>query len=831
MSHEYETIEFVNRTDELEELRQRVYPSAQAGTCTFLRSPSGFGKSRLTDQLLDEQKQIDAPTYIVVDPSIRSKRRSGRIYAWFFVQRAAEPEARRSLPSQPSFPSFAEFLRTRQLVKLNWKEVYEHAKGATSIGGLIKGGVELSENIFKFGKFSPETLLQDDSKYACDVAQAYVNALAKDRPIVFVIREANNIDAESLRFFLSLVDTAPCCALIFEYTTASYSFSAEHEKIIYDVISPGTRLTIFDLVKLNLKEFRYLLRKYVAESKKIEASAELEWDGNLRILRELKYRVMVGGTVLPKGGLDLVAATHKNLAALSSRQRLILSLVVAHVEAIDLEILSNALRRIDANFASSLINEEVRNMEEQRDYLRVTGSSVSLADEDLIDAISSSPVMQSPLKLAIVTLRDLYLEVVGGKEFCTISFQSSLRQAVALCAKSGDIFALRNLIGHLETESCLAFNQALYVGIIADVALSRHDLSELEIRDLCGWAAAAAYDSGNPALAAQLAARLSDMRPYDSALLACCYGEINKHDEAYELGRRLVSGNAPSSSAALAGYLIELCSLYALRRKQDATAVYAYLRNNPDFETSALYGYVLRFTELILNRPESTPDILASIAMFQRVGLHKSAAYSQLAGAMHVARSGDIDTARQLVAEATESIRPYLHDQALIDNNSTVVELMASEPPLAECINRLNSALITAADDFSRLTIRNNLLISYAEAGDQVRAMHQIEAIDRILTNPRFGNRDIFVSVSYNVWRFLSDIGEPDAAARYRDLALSIGLEITGNGDYWSMRFGLAEECAAKFEFLLTHRFHPSYLSHWLIDLDGLDVLKGEPAQ
>lgn len=114
---------------------------------------------------------------------------------------------------------------------------------------------------------------------------------------------------------------------------------------------------------------------------------------------------------------------------------------------------------------------------------------------------------------------------------------------------------------------------------------------------------------------------------------------------------------------------------------------------------------------------------------------------------------------------------------------------------------------------------------------DVARAAHTIDVIDRILVTPGFGNRDIFVTVCYNVWRFLIETGDNDRAARYKQIALSVNLETSCYPLYWKVRFGFLSECEEKFGFLLRRKYHPDYLSHWQIDLDGLDVLKVEHAR
>ncbi len=193
---------------------------------------------------------------------------------------------------------------------------------------------------------------------------------------------------------------------------------------------------------------------------------------------------------------------------------------------------------------------------------------------------------------------------------------------------------------------------------------------------------------------------------------------------------------------------------------------------------------------------------------------------------MHLAYLGNAKVARRSVREAEAELRPYVRDQSIIYNNSVMIELLADKPRLSCCLEKLNTALLTVGDDFSRLTLHNNCLICYALKSDYQRGNHTIDIIDRILDAPGFGNRDIFVTVSFNVWRFCVETGQLDRADKFKSVALDIGLENTCYPNYWAVRFGLKASAEPAFDFLLQHKYHPEYLSHWLIDLEGLSVLK-----
>jgi hypothetical protein len=54
-------IEFRNREQELDRLLERVPPGADSSTITFLRAPTGYGKTRLVDQVLSRLARFTPP--------------------------------------------------------------------------------------------------------------------------------------------------------------------------------------------------------------------------------------------------------------------------------------------------------------------------------------------------------------------------------------------------------------------------------------------------------------------------------------------------------------------------------------------------------------------------------------------------------------------------------------------------------------------------------------------------------------------------------------------------------------------------------------------------
>jgi hypothetical protein len=820
-------IEFVNRTAELETLLERSPPRSKKPTVTFLRAPSGYGKTRLTDRLL-ETISNSGPTCVVVDPAIRSKSRSDRVYAWFFVQRAAETTAVRNPETLHGFKTFPQFIRTPRRMRINWKHRYEDLKDVTSISKAGKLLVNLVENLFSLGRYKPSALLEDDSLFATELAQEYVRALANYRPTIFVIRECQNIDPESLRFFLTIGEDTLHSAVICEYTSAIGKFEPEHQKIIFEtVFGDDERLMIFDLLRLDIREFMRLLRRHAPLDKKVEASVELSWDGNLRIIKELKYRLMVGHGLRTTDPVLLPAAIEQNLDFLPKRQQLILAIIAANVEAIGSDSLLGAVRKVEPDVREQQMDSEIDALNAATKYLHINGNKLSLADEDLVDAILSSGSMMPIVRLALVSLRDYYLDVTRGIAFATMPIQSVLRQSVALCARTGDIVALRALIVILDSAVRQAYDQTLYVNMVAEIVLSRDDLSESEQLELVRWSAAAAYEVGDYPTAVQLLERLQNPTAYDKAVLACSCSEVNRHTDALGIATELqVLGGGADSDLIVAAKLIQCASLFALGRKQEAEQVHTSLKTNPVCSASHLFGFVLRYSEIVRDFPGCTDDLLRGVAVLDAEDYQKAAAYSRTSAAVHLAYAGEAQAGRDLLQRAERELSSHVRDRHTLLNNAVVVELLSREVDAQASLEKLNLALFTVRDDFSRLVVQINRLICCRLLGDLSRARHCANIIEGILEAPGFGNRDVFWTACYNVWRLFVEIGNTERAEHFKVLPISLGIEDTSYQQYWNVRFGRGTEVEPDFQYLLQFDYHPEYLSHWLIDLEGLNVLK-----
>jgi hypothetical protein len=235
-----------------------------------------------------------------------------------------------------------------------------------------------------------------------------------------------------------------------------------------------------------------------------------------------------------------------------------------------------------------------------------------------------------------------------------------------------------------------------------------------------------------------------------------------------------------------------------------------------------MFGYVLRFTELLKNFPDCTEDVLASIDHFNRHKMTASAAYSSLSGAMHLIYTGDSERAAALVASATVYLRQEVRDLHILLNNEVVVQLLSREPSFESCLRTLDEAAYSVRDDFYRAVIENNRLICRWQLGQREDGLLSVSLLEETMKSPGFGNRDVFWTFTYNCWAFLRDIGQAQQATEFLQRLDSVVVEQVDFEEYWRFRFDRGSRPSERYNHLLSFRYHPEYLSHWLIDPDAI---------
>lgn len=823
-----EALEFVNRGAELAFLR-RCLERSEAAALVLIRGPAGFGKSRLTQQFSAKNADLGR-AFCVVDPSIRGRTGSTGLHAGFFMQRCAEA-LDRAAGAHGAWPSLGQFLKTKPWKSARTKSAIDIVSELPSFEHAYKIVFDYAARAFSFGRFAPKQLLISDQADAVAICTAYAEWILEQHRVVLIVREAHHIDLESLRTLLQLNQRGASPDLIIEYTTDNGQFEREHQKLLLRAAAGRGAVHVLDLVRLEQHHLEYLIKRNVRDDFQLTSDYYLSWNGNLGTIEELKFDTGLGRTLSDGADIgrvlgDLGAALSAHISELAPQERMILAIVLSHVEAIDRTAVLAVLAAIDPRTSQTGAAKALDALQTTHAFLSRSDGALRIQNETIALALQDAIQMKAPVALAEKHLRDHYGRILDSGEFQGSGLAGAVRQYFRLCARTKDALGLAKATERLSDEIRGAQDQAIYVDIVASAIEADPELYAADHDALIDWAAALAYDTCDWPRAAALLSLKRRQDPFTALLRACALQEIGGHDEALQLAASVGGDANATDEEILASELLDALIVGCRGAHEDAKAKLLRLIEDPRFQPSPLLGYAYRFFEVVDGFIEALPRLETSIACFREHGFKKSMAYSQLPAAMFLARSGDIGGARALISEAQTILAGEVRDQHMILNNGAAVELLADQPDFERCRDQLAFALRLARDDFTELTILTNLGLAYHGAGEVDAAADCAHKCMAILEAHDFADTDIYWPVCFNASLLFTAAGDDERSRQALAFPSERGKPRADNQDYWAYRFRESDSVGDRYRFLASRPRHPVYLSHWLIDLEGLSLLK-----
>lgn len=827
-------LEFVNREAELAFL-QRCFE--QPGPAlVVLRSPSGFGKSRLTSRL---RVVLDAPArpFCVVDPNVRTAAGGQRLYDGYFIQRCAEALSVMAEQEGAPWLTFVQFLKTKRWVRAKQKSLLDLISELPSAKHLYKIGFDYASRLFGLGDHGASTLLRSDRADAVKICTAYVDHVVADRRITFIIREAQHIDLDSLASLLADPVGSPPPDIIFEYTSENGQFLPEHHKAFLRTARNRGGIAILDIVRLNLEHLELLLRAHVDRTATLATEAYLSWDGNLRAVLELKFQVGVGIPLAGSGGIAGVLANlesnlERHLASLSALERMLVAAVVAHIEPIDQPTLFRVVNRPDRVLTPAAFESALGRLISAHGFLDRSSAGVRVQNESIAAAATTAPGFEALIAGAEAALLEHYRSALQAADYSFGSMPLAVRQIFRLAAQTHDATALLHAVHTLSDEVRNAQDQTIYADTVASAIAETPAFYGSQHDDLVVWAASLAYGVGDWRKAAILLQAKQTQDAFSLTMRAFALTECGAHDEALNLAQT-IRAQARRADEKLVAELIEILVIGCRSRgmENDARERLEAILRRPEHQDSPLIGYAYRFFEITDGFVDALPRLQESIAWFERFGFARSRAYSQLPAAMYLARDGQIALARTWLAEAQAVLIDEVRDQHLILNNRAAVELLADDGDPAACVELLSAALCTARDDFSELTIVTNLMLAHWRSGTMETALSLAERALTILEDHDFADQDTYWPVCFNVAQVLQAAGLDDRRAEVLAFPARTAGTPSVNTAYWQVRYEGAGSAPEGYAFLLSKPLHPLYLSHWVVDLEGLNLLRPAPGR
>ena len=824
-------LEFVNREEELKYVRNCLIESVESPALIIIRAPSGYGKSSLTDQL-DRFDSLSGKPFCVVDPYLRGKKAGISTYDGFFIQRIAESLDSGVGNRQCNWPTLSEYLKQHRKKTLSAKKKDDLVSELPSLKHAYKIIYDYASRAFSFGKFSPEKLLLSDESDAITICSSYVDFVLKNYVVILIVREVQHIDLHSLKVLLLACEKHPGPDVIIEYTNDNEEFEPEHHKLILHALERRPRADLLDLIQLEQPHLEYLIKRNVNSNFNLTSDYYLSWDGNLRSIIELKFKVGIGqpllnGKLIGNTLSNLVDTVIDHISGLASIEKTILAITVANVEAIESTTLSAVISSLNQFERESEIIRALDALENKHAFIRRKSGAISIENDTIAQAVSDAPSIKGLIAIAERGLRDHYALMLGQNADSSVFF-NSVRQYFSLCVRTRDIAGLMWATKHLSKEVEKSQDQSIYVDAVSAAIEDAPELYTEQHAELIEWAAELAYSTGDWHRVSLLLKLTDKTSHYSQTMLACALQEIGEHDEALNISRAIKLNSSSSTEAILASILVEVLVIGGRGEHEKARMLLNEATSNSKFLFSPLIGYAYRFYEIVDNLEFSLKNLQKSINWFAKHSYYKSMAYSQLPASMLLARKGKIGQARKLIDQATQTLAGEVKDQHLILNNSSAVELLSTKPNFNSCIYMLNQALKYARDDFSELTILVNLSLSYVGNGDFAEAEVCSDKCIQILGQHDFVDTSIYWPTCYNVSVVYKKCGKLEKSQDALEFPFKNAPKRKDDSQYWDYRFGICDSYPSSHSFLIKKEWHPQYLSHWLIDLEGLFELKAK---
>lgn len=800
-----DSLEFVNRGAELAYLKACLDKADRRPALAFVRSPSGFGKSTLTDQL-PSLSSLTSRSFCIVDPNIRGRVGAVSLHNGYFLQSLAQTLNEMARTSDRLVSTFSAFLLSQRINSAKSKDPTDALSEMPGLKSAYKVAFDYVARAFSFGKYSPEKLLKSDEAYAIAACTAYAQETLNDHVFVLVVREAQHIDLHSLKSLLEWSERHPGPDLIFEYTTDTGSFEPEHQKLILKFAQRRNGMKILDLVRLGADHLEFLIRNNVQDDFELTSDFYLSWDGNLRSIVELKFQVGIGRSLtddrqIVRALTDLTDTVVEHVSTIAPLQKMILALVLSHVEAIDRTTLLAVMSAIEPHSQQTVVMKALDELENKHSFIGHLGGLYSIRNDTIANALHEIQPMQGLVALAERALKDHYQRTLEG-DVGSMGLADSVRQYFRLCARTKDASALIEATEVLNDIIRRSQDQSIYVDVVASAIEADQDLYRSDHDALVEWAAGLAYESSDWQRANNLLSLIPNPSPFSIVLRACSLQEFGGHDETLHLLDYLRKTTL-EPQALLAADLVEALVLGCRGETEHARKKLRAIIADQTYQESPLLGFAYRFFEIVEKRSESLVGLKASIDWFTNHSMPKSKAYSLLPAAMLSARFGDMSEARKLAQEAVDTLSGEVHDQHIVFNNLSAIELLSDDPDFLACTNQLNSALRFARDDFSEITILSNLGIAYSELGDSRAAEDCAERCSSILENPDFVDTDIFWPVCLNMSEIFRASGELAKCEASLSFAKEKAVARSDSKEYWKFRYGLIETPPEEYAFLL----------------------------
>lgn len=799
--------EVVDREEYINEI-EGAFTDKDKSNVVILASESAVGKTSLVDKLLIDEA-IDYDKVRIRTVPINN---SEKIKEWGYFEHIFEEVCNKYKSTSDSFKSYIYSLKNKPANKYIMDYVLSKIYSDTSSKKKTSFIYLSILWMFKLGGFNIENVYNDNSMKGINIKTQYIKYIIKKHKILFAIDNIQNIDSQSLRVLLNIINETECNFpnFILEYTLINkdkslcvkfaeyFQKTSANVKTVY--LNKIEKEYIVDIVSLHMLhpnddwEFNTrLMNQY-------ESNA----DGNIRQM--IDYGVCYKEASLQEmPDFKSYESSLNNITQLPDCAKQLLSFIICSDNCIYKNTLRTIAKKIslDVNYTKNILFERAL-IEESDDFIRISHAS-------LADVWNSYPQYFSDFdKLSFLNLENFYWDQIKKCESVgKCNYDQYWIDLIKIYNKY-KTERITNLFKFLDVDSknlVSPQNAWVYIEKMLPIIYKNIDDYYKLILNIVRYCfESELYEEGY-----QIIGELEKIKDDDLIILyhAMYLSALDKHDKNIEFCNSILERSNISKYLYYNIKLISLSSYRSLNLIHECNSIHKELLRDKNFHKTAEYPFFLRLCEMYLDRDKSPKYLAKSVNLFTKEGNDIQAGKSLISYSYILASQGKLKKARQKIEKAEMYLSGKRIGSHMFLVNKAAISLYSGD--FSENVwDMLNNSEITAVVPFDKLAIIVNKLVWCIENKNSNRYIMLIKKAKELLEHEP--DKHIHGLIYYNIYYLLKSRNIDDC-----NIYLQKAKEMAPYCKPVNAR--LKGTPTRETKFALKYNWHVCFLAFWTYDL------------
>jgi len=747
---------FINRVSELAALNE-LTKQISGKNILFIKSNSGWGKSKLTERFCEMHK---------IYPCLKIKVNSGEYDNGYYLYLLAK-EIDRLAKLGNKYITQETFILESGILK-NLEELGQRVLSKIPI---INTVTESAKNYLDYKETMTQYFNNFNDTYTYSNLIEYIKINLMQGIFILNIENIQSIDNGSFENLKNILSDCNNYLLILEYTD---EYSKRHFAEIYEDWQEFND-TVESLILQKLEE-NQIKEIYKVDDPQLAKLLEKEIkknSGNLKAIQStyicLKSSIKIKSES-PNGTKILIES-------LSNTEKLILFLISVYRQ----ELPNFLLKHIYTKIKEYFLLDTVLNKIKEFDLINYSKNNFSIKHDYVNHILNSNKKLIPIKKEAAKILLETFLEVSDVTLFFpeTEILLKKMQFAFILNDKNiiySSLDAMKQAIARSHSpETIMQF---------ASMLRDDPEINDIAILDnLNFWLAEMYHSIGNGYAAFSAINNIKRLSGKKYVILrAIILQQIDFNQEAIDLCDANLKQSRQNDSFELTLLIIKLVALYCIGKKSKAYSIFNDILSNEDYSKLFEYGFALRNAEFFFSYKESLEFYKKSINHFKKFKAFKQAASSQVTHSIHLALIGEIKAALDEMIEIEENSLYCAGILNMVYNNQAAILFYRKD--FEEALKLLKKTLSLAFARFDIFIILNNTLACITASGNngELCIKDLLYYIDKYRSNL---NEEIIKYAYTNIYKYYEKKDDTQNKEKYFDLAKSCNTNNDSEWEFW----------------------------------------------